>query len=94
MSLQAQNSQPTVPLPQDSYLTCLPGKQLRRGMERYSKFTKVVSLRDWEEGRLLLCTLHISEFYKEKVLLLKLKVIFNVSNLGRGIRMFSLHSYS
>ena len=62
-------------------------------MERYSKFTKAVSLRDWKEGRLLLCTLHISEFLQREsaafeifffFLLLKLKVIFNVSNLGRG----------
>lgn len=42
---------------------------------------------------MLLCTLHISEFLQREsaafeifffFLLLKLKVIFNVSNLGRG----------
>lgn len=38
MSLQTQNSQPTVPLPQDSYLTCLPGKQLRK---RYGKILQI-----------------------------------------------------
>lgn len=77
MSLQTQNSQPTVPLPQDSYLTCLPGKQLRKRYGKiYSKFTKVVSLRDWEEGRLLLCTLHISEFLQRESAAFEIKSNF------------------
>lgn len=77
MSLPTQNSPPTVSLPQDSYLPCLPGKQFRKRYGKmFSRLTKVVSPRDWKEGRLLLCTLHISEFLQRESAAFEIKSNF------------------
>lgn len=59
-----------------------------------SKLTKIVFLRQQEGGRLPLCALRISEFL-QKSPAFEIKVILNVSNLGKGYkRVFFSYPYS
>lgn len=95
-SLQTQNSQPTVPLPQDSYLTCLPGKtaeEVWKDILQIHKSGIPEGLGGGEDCSFI--TLHISEFLQRESAAFEIKVILMLAIWVEGIRMFFYsHSYS